>query len=198
MAKRPLRVYFAPYEVLHQSSSEVKVFDDALKGLLDDMCETVHRFNGVGIAANQVGIPIRAFIVDSDNCIKEGETKQHGGVPLKMVNPVITAKSEEKYEPEEACMSLPSISATVVRHKWIDVEYFDENGKKHKIEKAEGLFGQCIQHENDHINGVIITDYSSPLKRDFLIRKVQKHVKFHDTYKDDEMIDARVEYSSLL
>lgn len=194
----PLRIYFSTHEVLHQKSAPVESFDDALKCLLRDMHETVLRFNGVGIAANQVGIPIRAFVVDSDNCLKEGEPKQHGGVALKVVNPVILRKSEETYEPEEGCMSLPSVSAKVVRHKWVDVEYFDENGKKQTIEKADGLLGQCFQHEFDHIEGIIITNYSSQFKRDFLLKKVSKYVRFRDVYQADNIVDARVAYKSLL
>lgn len=195
---KPLKIYFVPHEILYEKSKKVEVFDEKLKEVLSDMCENVHKFSGVGIAANQIGLPIRAFVVDSDNCLKEGESKQHGGVPLKIVNPVITARSDEKYEPEEGCMSLPSISTKVVRHKWIDVEYFDENGKKQKIEKADGLLGQCIQHENDHINGIVITQYVSPLKRDFLTKKVEKYVKFHEVYRYDEVRDARVIYSQFI
>lgn len=194
-ASKPLKIYFVPDAVLYEKSKEVEVFDEKLKELLADMCENIHQFNGVGLAANQIGLPIRAFVVDSDNCLKEGEANQHGGKPLKMVNPIITAKSDEKYEPEEGCMSLPSISAKVVRHRWIDVEYFDESGKKQKIEKADGLLGQCIQHENDHIDGIVITHYSSSLKRDFLTKKVEKYVKFHEVYKYDEIRDARVIYN---
>ena len=117
---------------------------------------------------------------------------------LQMINPVITARSEELYHPSEACMSLPSVSADVIRHEWIDCEYFDASGKKHKIEKATGLLGQCIQHEYDHINGKVITDYLSPLKRDRANSKVAKFVKHNTVYKDDEIIDARVVYRNFL
>lgn len=192
-----LKIYVVPDPILYTKSKPVPLNDPNIKAVLEDMHYTTTTLDGVGVAANQVGLPIRAIIVNSDR-VRPQEPQQHQGKPLQMINPVIIEKSAETYTPTEACMSLPGVSAQVIRHEWVTVEYYDENWVHHKIEKAIGLLGQCIQHEINHIDGRVITDYLSPLKREMTNKKVEKFMKNHKVYNYDEMTDARVLYRNFI
>lgn len=194
---RLLKIYLIPDPVLYTTSKEIELNDPNIRALLEDMYHTNIGLNGVGLAANQVGLPIRAIVVDSDR-VQPGKPHQHGGEPLLMINPVIIERSVETYTPTEACLSLPSISAQVMRHDWVSVEYYDKNWAKQRIGKATDLLGQCIQHEIDHIDGRVITDYLSPLKKQMSNKKVEKFAKNNEVYNYDEMTDARVLYRNFI
>ena len=137
-------------EILRKKSREVEVVDDKIRELLEDMVETMHKYNGVGLAAPQVGILKRVVVIDlyDDNG------------PLKLVNPrIIKAKGEQ--EVEEGCLSFPNQYAKMIRPEEIVAEALDESGKKIKI-KAKGLLAQAICHEVDHLDGILFVDNMIP------------------------------------
>lgn len=145
MALRKIR--YSKDEILRKKSKEVEVVDDKIREILDDMVETMHYNNGVGLAAVQVGILKRLIVIDTD---------YDDGKVLKLVNPVIV-KQKGKQEVEEGCLSFPNQFAKVIRPQEVVVEALDENGKKVKI-KGKGLLAQALCHEIDHLNGILFTD----------------------------------------
>ncbi len=137
-------------EILRKKSRIVEVVDDKIRELLDDMLETMHKYNGVGLAAPQVGILKRVVVIDLYD----------GNEPLKLVNPIIT-KTKGKQEVEEGCLSFPNQYAKVIRPEEIVAEALNEKGEKIKI-KAKGLLAQAICHEVDHLDGVLFVDNMIP------------------------------------
>ena len=154
-----------PNEILRQVSKPViKVGNDERK-LMDDMLETMYAANGIGLAAIQIGIPKRIIVMDIS---KNGKKN-----PLFFVNPIIKNKDKEKTTYEEGCLSVPNYFAAVDRPKYCEVEYLDYNGKD-KILKADGLLATCIQHEMDHLEGILFIDYLSKLKKTMIVKKLSK------------------------
>lgn len=137
-------------EILKKKSREVEVVDDKIRELLDDMVETMHKYNGVGLAAVQVGILKRVIVIDLYD--EKG--------PIKLVNPVIIKEKGEQ-EVEEGCLSFPNKYAKMLRPKEVTVEALDENGKKIKI-NAKDLLAQALCHEIDHLNGIVFVDRMIP------------------------------------
>ena len=137
-------------EILKKKSREVEVIDDKIKELLDDMVETMHKYNGVGLAAVQVGILKRIIVIDLYD--EKG--------PIKLINPVIIKEKGEQ-EVEEGCLSFPNKYAKMIRPKEVTVEALDENGKKVKI-NAKDLLAQALCHEIDHLNGIVFVDRMIP------------------------------------
>ena len=148
MAIREIRL--SGDEILRKKSRVVEEVDDRIRELLDDMLETMHKYNGVGLAAPQVGILKRVIVIDLYD----------GNPPLKLVNPVIT-KAKGEQEVEEGCLSFPNQYAKMVRPEEVVVEALDENGKKVKI-KAKGLLAQALSHEVDHLEGILFVDNMLP------------------------------------
>ena len=142
---------------------------DAHRALMDDMLETMYDAPGIGLAAIQIGEPVRIIVMDLS---REDEEKQ----PRYYVNPEITWSSEELFSYEEGCLSVPEIYDAVERPARVKLKYLDYNGKAVE-EEAEGLFAVCIQHEMDHLNGVLFIDHLSRLKRERAITKVRKLVR---------------------
>jgi len=130
------------------------------------MLDTMYDANGIGLAAIQIGVPKRIIVMD----IAKNEEKRS---PLYFVNPVIKNKNSELSTYEEGCLSVPNYFAEIDRPKKCDVEYLDYNGEK-KILNAEGLLATCIQHEMDHLEGVLFIDYLSKLKKTMIIKKLSK------------------------
>lgn len=149
MAIRTIRI--EGDEILKKHSKEVEVIDEKILELVKDMIETMHKFNGVGLAAPQVGILKRIAVID---------LYEEGDGPVVLINPVIL-KEEGTQTVEEGCLSFPNQFAKIVRPKKVVVEALDENGKKRKI-TAEGLFAQAISHEVDHLNGELFIDKIIP------------------------------------
>lgn len=137
-------------EILKKKSRQVEEIDDRIKELLDDMIETMHKYNGVGLAAVQVGVLKRVIVIDLYD--DKG--------PIKLVNPVITKQKGEQ-EVEEGCLSFPNKYAKMIRPKEVTVEALDENGKKVKIQ-AKDLLAQALCHEVDHLNGIVFVDNMIP------------------------------------
>ena len=132
---------------------------------MDDMLETMYAANGIGLAAIQIGIPKRIIVMDIS---KDGNKN-----PMFFVNPIIKNKDKEKTTYEEGCLSVPNYFAEVDRPKYCEVEYLDYNGKN-KILKADGLLATCIQHEMDHLEGILFIDYLSKLKKTMIVKKLSK------------------------
>ena len=154
-----------PDKILRQVSIPVQKVGDNERKIMDDMLETMYSANGIGLAAIQIGIPKRIIVIDLK--IEKKKT------PLYFVNPEIKNKDNLKSTYEEGCLSVPDQFAEIDRPKKCDVEYLDYNGEK-KILKAEGLLATCIQHEMDHLEGILFIDYLSKLKKSMIIKKLSK------------------------
>ena len=155
-----------PNKILRQVSKPVDKVTKKEQLLMDDMLETMYYANGIGLAAIQIGIPKRIIVMD----ISKKEEKQN---PMYFVNPVIKNKNKDQATYEEGCLSVPNQFAEVDRPATCEVEYLDYNGEK-KILKAEGLLATCIQHEMDHLEGILFIDYLSKLKKSMIIKKLSK------------------------
>lgn len=149
-------------EILKKKSRQVEEIDDRIKELLDDMIETMHKYNGVGLAAVQVGVLKRVIVIDLYD--DKG--------PIKLVNPVITKQKGEQ-EVEEGCLSFPNKYAKMIRPKEVTVEALDENGKKVKIQ-AKDLLAQALCHEVDHLNGIVFVDNMIPGTLEYIDQKEEK------------------------
>ena len=167
MALRPILT--VPDPVLKQVSAPVEVVDDALRALMDDMLESMYAAPGIGLAAVQVGAPVRVIVMD---LAREDEPP----APRYFINPEITWASEEMAVREEGCLSVPEIYDEVERPAQVGLKYLNYQGETVE-EDAEGLLAVCIQHEMDHLNGVLFIDHLSRLKRDRAIAKVKKAAK---------------------
>ncbi len=160
-------ILIEPNKFLRQISKPVeKVTKDEQK-LMDDMLDTMYAANGIGLAAIQIGIPKRIIVMDLS---KDPDKKE----PKYFVNPVIKTKNSEKSIYEEGCLSVPNQFAEIERPSKCDVEYLDYDGKK-KLIHAEGLLATCIQHEMDHLEGILFIDYLSKLKKSMIIKKLSKN-----------------------
>lgn len=164
MAKLPIVI--APDPVLKQACAPVSDITDDIRARLDDMLETMYAAPGIGLSAPQVADGRRLIVCD---VAREGEPAQ----PFKMVNPEIVWRSDEKVVAEEGCLSIPDQYGEVPRFREIKVSYLDPDGEVQEVE-ADGLFSACIQHEIDHLDGVLFIDYLTPLKRNMILRKMKK------------------------
>ena len=162
------KILTEPDPFLRQISSEVMKVDDEIRQLMDDMLETMYDAPGIGLAAIQIGVPKRIIVIDLS---KEEEKK-----PLYFVNPKVIVKSKKNSTYEEGCLSVPGQFAEIDRPDKCHVNYLDYNGQKKEI-KAEGLLATCIQHEIDHLEGILFIDYLSKLKKNFIVKKLSKQKK---------------------
>jgi peptide deformylase len=158
-----------PDKRLRLVSEPVKRVDAAIRALVEDMFETMYDAPGIGLAAIQVGVAKRVVTMDLSK--KEGAHK-----PLVFINPEITWASDETATHEEGCLSIPEFYEEVERPSQVKVKYLGLDGKAHEIE-ADGLFATCLQHEIDHVNGILFIDHISKLKRDRVIKKFTKAAK---------------------
>ncbi len=163
------KIITIPDPLLRKISQPVKSVDKEIKKLAEDMLETMYKAPGIGLAAVQIGILKRVIVIDIS---KKDEKKN----PLFIINPQLTFKSDELVSYEEGCLSIPSQFAEVKRPNKCNVNYLDIEGNKKEIQ-AEGLLATCIQHEIDHLNGILFIDYLSKLKKDLIIKKVKKQKK---------------------
>ena len=155
-----------PNKLLRKVSQPVKIVNKDVQNIMDDMLETMYSANGIGLAAIQIGIPKNLIVIDL-------LTKEKKKDPLFFVNPKIMKKSSKMSKYDEGCLSIPNLFAEIQRPSECEVEYLDYQGKK-KILKANGLLATCIQHEIDHLNGILFIDYLSKLKRDIILKKLSK------------------------
>ncbi|MEE9376255.1 MAG: peptide deformylase [Rhizobiaceae bacterium] len=184
-----------PDPILRVQSKPVERVDDQLRAFLDDMLETMYDAPGIGLAAIQLGEPLRIFTVDcaqrseSEEQVSEdgkepepqrGESEEEFRDPIFLINPEIVAFTDSVSTYEEGCLSIPDYYADVERPAGCTVKYLDRDGAAQTLE-ADGLLSVCIQHELDHLNGVLFVDHISKLKRDMVIRKFTKMAKQNGT-----------------
>ena len=167
MAKRDILIL--PDKRLRLKSEPVGAIDKAIRALVDDMFETMYDAPGIGLAAIQIGVPRRVVTMD---LAKKDDPK----APQVFINPEVTWQSGEKAVAEEGCLSIPEYYEEVERPTAVKVKFLDLAGKPHEIE-ASGLLATCLQHEIDHINGVLFIDHISKLKRDMVLKKFKKAQK---------------------
>ena len=158
-----------PNKILREKSLPVEKVDDDLKKFMDDMLETMYAAPGIGLAAIQVGVPKRIIVLDL-------APKDQPKNPIYFVNPEIIKKSENNSTYEEGCLSVPGQFAEIDRPNRCHVKYLDYYGEKKEI-KAEGMLATCIQHEMDHLEGILFIDYLSKLKKTIIIKKLSKQKK---------------------
>jgi len=162
------KIFSVPDPVLRKKSLPVENVNNKIKTLMDDMLETMYDAPGIGLAAVQIGILKRVIVIDL--------TKDEKKNPIFLVNPQITWKSKSCTTYEEGCLSIPNQFAKIERPEKVNVKFINYYGKEDEL-KAEGLLATCIQHEIDHLNGVLFIDYLSKLKKDYIIKKVSKNKK---------------------
>ena len=162
-------IIILPDKRLRSVSKPVVAIGDEIRTLVADMFETMYEAPGIGLAAIQIGIPSRVIVMDLSKREAEAE-------PRVFINPEITWSSEEQSLYEEGCLSIPDVHEDVERPARVKIRYLDLEGKPHE-EDAEGLFATCIQHEVDHVNGVLFVDHISKLKRERIIKKFTKAAK---------------------
>ena len=161
-----------PNKILRQKSKLVETVGEEERNIMDDMLETMYHANGIGLAAIQIGIPKRIIVMDIS---KDKEKKN----PMYFVNPIIKNKNSENSTYEEGCLSVPNYFAEINRPKKCEVDYMDYDGKK-KTLIADGLLATCIQHEIDHLEGILFIDYLSKLKKTIIVKKLSKQKKSPD------------------
>jgi len=166
MAQR--KIVIEPDPILRKKSVPLEKVDNDLKKLMDDMLLTMYEAPGIGLAAVQIGILKRLIVID----ISKEEKKN----PIFLINPEIITKSKNKSVYEEGCLSLPGQFAEIERPAECLIKYLDYQGKQKEL-KATGLMATCVQHEIDHLNGVLFIDYLSKLKKDMIIKKLIKQKK---------------------
>ena len=173
-----LKILEVPNPLLKKKCAPVTEVTDEVRRLMNDMLEAMYDAPGVGLAAPQVGILQRIVVID---VTRDNEPKH----PYKMVNPVITEHSETTLMHEEGCLSVPEQYAPVERYETVTVEYADENGKKQTL-SADGLLAICIQHELEHLDGKLFIDHLSKVKRDMIVRRVEKERRWKNAHSEDE------------
>ena len=164
-----LDIIVAPDPRLKITAKAVKAVDDDVRALMDDMLESMHVANGIGLAAPQVGDSRRVIVVDISRAEEEPD-------PIRMANPELLWVSDEEGNHEEGCLSLPEQYAEVERPESIRVRYLDRSGVEQELD-ATGMLANCIQHEMDHLDGILFVDHISSLKRKMILRKLSKAKK---------------------
>jgi peptide deformylase len=167
MTIRPILT--APDPRLQAVSTDVEAVTDEIRKLVDDMTDSMYAADGIGLAAIQIGLPVRVLVIDLDQ--KEGKKN-----PVAYINPKIIWASDEMAVFEEGCLSVPEIWDDVERPARIKAEYLDRDGKKQTLE-ADGLLATCLQHEMDHLNGILFIDHLSRLKKSMALKKLTKAKK---------------------
>ena len=171
MTIRPILT--APDPRLQAVSMDIETVTDEIRTLIDDMADSMYAADGIGLAAVQIGVPKRVIVIDIDQ--KDGKKN-----PRAFINPKLTWASEEMAVFEEGCLSVPEIWDDVERPARIKAEYLDRDGKKQILE-ADGMLATCLQHEMDHLNGVLFIDHLSRLKRSMAIKKLTTATKLKES-----------------
>ena len=182
---QPYDIITVPDPVLKSRAHEVQTIDDGIRAQIEAMKATMADYQGIGLAANQVGKLNRIIVFNvpegswgygstEDGVTRiETQSPEDAGTPVAMVNPEIVWSSQARSVYEEGCLSIPGQFADIIRPAHVRVAYIDENGEQQEIE-GEGLKAHCLQHEIDHLNGVLFYDYLSSLKRNMMIKRVKK------------------------
>jgi peptide deformylase len=173
MALRPILII--PDSKLRQTAEHVSLVDDSVRALVDDMFETMYAAPGIGLAAPQIGVLQRIIVLD----VAKRQNEEATAAPMVIINPMVTWSSEEISTYEEGCLSIPDYYEEVERPAVVHVSFLDRDGKPTSIE-ADGILATCIQHEIDHLNGVLFIDHISRLKRARVMRKFEKAARNED------------------
>ena len=163
------KILTIPDPILRKISEPVKNVNQDIKNLLDDMLEAMYEAPGIGLAAVQIGVLKRAIVIDLSKEIKKKE-------PIFIVNPEIVSQSKNLVSYEEGCLSIPNQFAEIERPNSCKIKFLNYNGEKKELQ-AEGLLATCIQHEIDHLNGILFIDYLSKLKKSMIVKKLSKQKK---------------------
>ena len=163
------KILTEPDPFLRQKSLKVENVDDNIRSLMDDMLETMYAAPGIGLAAIQIGVPKRVIVID----LSKNQEKKN---PLYFINPEILDKSKENSSYEEGCLSVPGQFAEISRPDKCKIKFLNYSGEE-KILETEGLLATCIQHEMDHLEGILFIDYLSKLKKSMIIKKLSKSKK---------------------
>jgi len=163
------KILTEPDPILRQISKPVEIVDDTIRKLMDDMLETMYAAPGIGLAAIQIGVPKRIIVLDIS---KDPEKKE----PMYFINPEKIYASKDQATYEEGCLSVPGQFAEIDRPDKCNIKYLDYNGNPKEL-KAEGLLATCIQHEMDHLEGILFIDYLSKLKKSMITKKLSKQKK---------------------
>ena len=159
------KIITEPNKLLREISLPVENVGKKEQQLMDDMLDTMYAANGIGLAAIQIGVPKNLVVIDLNKDKKK--------IPMFFVNPKITSKSKSLTQYEEGCLSIPNLFAEIERPSECEIQYLDYFGKE-KTLKANGLLATCIQHEVDHLKGILFIDYLSKLKKDIILKKLSK------------------------
>ena len=170
------KILTEPNKILRKKSLRVENVDKDIQQLMDDMLETLYAAPGIGLAAIQVGVAKRVIVMDISRDRDRDKDKEPKKNPMYFVNPEIVWKSEDKFTYEEGCLSVPNQFAEIDRSKQCHVKHLDYNGQPQEL-KADGLLSTCIQHEIDHLEGILFIDYLSKLKKEMIIKKLSKQTK---------------------
>ena len=162
------KIITEPNKLLREISLPVENVGKKEQQLMDDMLDTMYAANGIGLAAIQIGVPKNVVVIDLNKDKKK--------IPMFFVNPKITSKSKSLTKYEEGCLSIPNLFAEIERPSECEIQYLDYFGKE-KTLKANGLLATCIQHEVDHLKGILFIDYLSKLKKDMIIKRLKKKKK---------------------
>lgn len=166
-----LEILLEPDFRLRKKSLDVEVVDDRLRRFMDDMVETMYADNGIGLAAPQVNVHKKILVIDLQEV--DNEERPKGFFPLYIVNPKILELSTDLVETQEGCLSVPEQFIDVIRPEGIKIEYLDYNGDKCTLQ-SKGWLSRVIQHEMDHLEGKLIIDYLSPVKRSMVVKKLMR------------------------
>ena len=164
-----LEIKLLPDPILRKKASPLEKVSEEVKKILNDMAETMYNAPGIGLAGNQVGVLKRLVVMDCS-------TDEEDPNLIKMINPEIVNSSDEKEELEEGCLSIPDHKSIVKRPANVKVKYLNIDGIEQTLD-AEGLLAACVQHEIDHLNGILFVDHISRIKRDMILRKVKKQLR---------------------
>ena len=170
------KILIEPNKILRKKSLRVENVDKDIQNLMDDMLETLYAAPGIGLAAIQIGVAQRVIVMDISRDRDKDKNKEPKKNPMYFVNPEIIWKSEDKFTYEEGCLSVPNQFAEIDRPKQCHVKHLDYNGHPQEL-KADGLLATCIQHEIDHLEGILFIDYLSKLKKEMIIKKLSKQKK---------------------
>ncbi len=172
-------IIILPDNRLRQTSAPVDLVDDSIRTLMDDMLETMYDAPGIGLAAIQIAVPKRIIVCDVAQRDSEEDAEENAPPvrdPIFLVNPEITWASDEKSTYEEGCLSIPEFYAEVERPARVKIGFLNRMGERQEIE-ADGLLATCLQHEIDHLNGVLFIDHISRLKRERVVKKFEKEAR---------------------
>ena len=168
-----LPILEAPDPRLRVKSTPVQTVDDDVRKLIEDMFDTMYDAPGIGLAAIQIGVPKRVLVIDLQDRESEDEAAEPVRNPLVFINPEIYDPSEDQSVYNEGCLSVPDQFAEVERPALIHARWLDEKGQKHE-EQLDGLLATCLQHEMDHLEGILFIDHLSRLKREMILKKLKK------------------------